>query len=1032
VLIKLLSIFSKSTIVTTAVFIYSFCCLNSIYAQQYGFLNYTTDNGLAQSQVTGMCQDKYGYLWFSTYGGVSRFDGIDYKNFSTNNGLLNNQVHSIFRDSKGDIWFGCMGGYSVFRNNKFFSKTFNNESNLESFAEYPANTMWLLFEDKTLVKIENGKTKTFTISDTNVTDTRNVIVGEKDELLISTNNGVFSFNTITGIFKGLNVTKGLNCSYIVGNGKNLAVATFGSGLFIFKNRKSFRSIGITTGLIDDAIRNLFYDSDDNLWVSTISGVSLIDPTFRIKNFNSANGLINNNIRFTGQDNEGNIWFGTDGKGIIKFTGKSVLNYTQSDGLSGDLVMSVLQDKSGAYWFATYGDGVTIFKNNTFTVLNDRDELANNIVWSLAQTPDEKIWMGTSKGLSVFDPRQEGKSQSKSKIKSYYQEDGLLSNKVTSLYADKNGKLWIGTKNGLNCFWKNKFISFDDKTEIFGFNSNIRCIVPDKVGNLWLASQKGLYRFDGKSATLFKFNNKVDDNTIYSLKFDNKNNLWVGSREGLFIFKNEKFIPIDVNNDAMSGNINFIMDDDQKLWFGTNTGIFELDLEAYYSNDTVIAKSYGRNEGLKGRETNMNAVYKDRYSNLWFGTDGGLVKIGKKRFSIDSKSLPFVHVSDVKILFENPDWEKITKNPLNDFGFPANVKVKYNQNHFTFYFTGISHTQPQKLRYKFMLEGFDQTWLPITETRYITYSNLSPGSYTFKVMAQNANGLWSKTPASFSFFIVAPFWKTWWFYSLCVLVGIIILMLLWRFRLAQLQRKNDTMQLFYKSKLMSLEQQSLNASMNRHFIFNSLNSIQYYINKQDKLEANKYLTNFAKLIRKNLDSSISGDLIPLSEELDRINLYLSLETMRFKDRFDYEIKISPMLDPNSILIPPMLFQPYIENSIWHGILPKEDYKGKILVDIHPLNNDNQLVEIEIQDDGIGISTSLGAKVETGSTHISRGIEITSGRLGLLKKLTNQDLEIIGPLDLTDASGKTTGTSVKLIISVKFPLKHQNKTEKVYEN
>jgi two-component sensor histidine kinase len=332
----------------------------------------------------------------------------------------------------------------------------------------------------------------------------------------------------------------------------------------------------------------------------------------------------------------------------------------------------------------------------------------------------------------------------------------------------------------------------------------------------------------------------------------------------------------------------------------------------------------------------------------------------------------------------------------------------------------------------MLEGFDPTWLPITETRYVTYSNLPPGLYKFKVMAQNANGLWSDKPATFEFFIVAPFWKTWWFYTICACVAMMIIYFLWQFRLKQLKRKNQTMQLFYKSKLLSLEQQSLNASMNRHFIFNSLNSIQYYINKQDKLEANKYLTNFAKLIRKNLDSSISGDLHPLSEEIERIKLYLSLETMRFKDRFDFEINVAPDLNPDTILIPPMLFQPYIENSIWHGILPKEGYKGHIKINITSKTSDNQLVVIEILDDGIGISTSLKNKVDTGSTHISRGIEITSGRLSLLKKMTNQNLEIIGPNDITDASGKTTGTVVKLIISVKFPVKAENFQDKVYEN
>lgn len=1007
--------------------------MNYGFAQQYGFLNYTTDNGLAQSQVSGMCQDNYGYLWFATWGGVSRFDGVEFKNYSTANGLLNNQVHSIYHDSNGAIWFGCMGGYSVYQNNKFTSKTYKNElaqADLVSFIEYPKNTMWLLFENKTLVKIEDGKTNFYSILDSTTKETRNIIIGNKNELLLSTESGVFSFNTIEGKFNRLNSFNNLNCSFLTSDGKNLAIATFGQGVFVYKNRKLLKNFTIETKLLDDFVRQVFYDTDGNLWISTISGVSLIDQKFNITNFNSTNGLINNNVRFTSQDNEGNIWFGTNGKGVIKFTGKSVLNYTQSDGLASDLVMSTLQAKDGTYWFGTYGDGVSVFKNNSFKTINDADGLANNLVWSIAQTPDNKIWFGTSRGLSVYDARLNDAVGQGNTIKSYFEEDGLLSNKVTSLFVDKNGKLWIGNKNGLNCFSNNKFNSFSKSAGIIG--GNIRSIVADKAGFLWLGGSSGLFRFDGKSAKLFKFNKKADDNTVYSLRFDNQNNLWVGTREGLFLFKNEKFIPIGFKNDAMAGDITFIMDDNEKLWFGTNSGIFELDLTAYYLNDTIISKSFGRNEGLKGRETNMNAVYKDRYNNLWFGTDGGLVKIGKKRFSIDSKSLPFVHISDIKIMFENPDWSKISKNKLNDFGFPNNVSVKHNQNNFTFYFTGISHTQPQKLRYKFMLEGFDQTWLPITETRYITYSNLAPGPYTFKVMAQNANGLWSKSPATFTFYIVAPFWKTWWFYSLCIFFIAAILFALWRFRLGQLKRKNQTMQLFYKSKLLSLEQQSLNASMNRHFIFNSLNSIQYYINKQDKLEANKYLTNFAKLIRKNLDSSINGDLIPLAEEIDRIKLYLSLETMRFKDRFDYEINIGPNLNPETILIPPMLFQPYIENSIWHGILPNEGHKGLIKININSSGSDNQLVDIEILDDGIGISASLRNKVETGSTHISRGIEITSGRLTLLKKLTNQDLDIIGPLDITDASGKTTGTSVKLIISVKFPVNQQNLSDKVYEN
>lgn len=997
------------------------CCMDTLQAQQYGFLNFTTDNGLAQSQVTGMCQDKLGYLWFSTFGGVSRYDGLEYRNFATNNGLVNNQVQSVFCDRLGNIWFGCMGSYSQYKNGKFSSYTFSSDlsqSNIVALNQFPkSSALWLLFDNASLVEVNGNQHRLYTISDTAITEARNFcIVGEK--ILIATNKGIVQFNKTSKSFETIEAFGRKNYSFIAVSNSQIVLSTFDDGIFFYDlNHKLLKHISAIDGLIDDSVRHLFIDSEGNVWVSTISGVSYISTSYSVTNFNTSNGLVNNNIRFTAQDNEGNIWFGTDGKGILKFTGKSVMNYTVADGLSGDLVMSVLQTGKNEFWFATYGNGVTHFDGKKYIHYTD---LVSDIVWTLAQDREGKIWMGTSNGLICYDGK---------KFTTYSEADGLLSGRVTSLYADKKGRLWIGNRVGLNYFYEGKIYTVSNA----GINGgNIRCIIPDKDGTLWLGSRAGLYQFNGKKAKLFKYNYSNEDNTVYCLRFDENNTLWVGTHEGLFRFKNEVFSRVDFEGDLISGNVNFIMPDKTKLWFGTNNGIYELNLAFLYASDSVVVRSFGRNEGLKGRETNMNAVYQDWQDNLWFGTDGGLVKIGKQRFSIDTKIKPFVHINDVKIFFEIPQWNKLSNQKPNEFGFPNTARVKYNQNHFTFYFTGISHTQPQKLRYKFMLEGFDQDWLPITETRYVTYSSLPPGTYKFKVMAQNANGLWSERPAVFNFTIVAPFWRTWWFYSLCVLFVALIIYALWQFRLNQIKRKNETTQLYYKSKLLSLEQQSLNASMNRHFIFNSLNSIQYYINKQDKLEANRYLTNFAKLIRKNLDSSISSDLIPLSEELERIKLYLSLENMRFKDRFEYSVEIDPSLSPEGIFIPPMLFQPYLENSIWHGILPKEDYLGHIYIRIFPKSTDNQLVIIEIEDDGIGLSTSLANKSETGSTHVSRGIEITSGRLNLLKKVTNQDLEIIGPLDITDPSGKTTGTLVRLVISVKIPPKAQNSSEIIHEN
>jgi len=216
----------------------------------------------------------------------------------------------------------------------------------------------------------------------------------------------------------------------------------------------------------------------------------------------------------------------------------------------------------------------------------------------------------------------------------------------------------------------------------------------------------------------------------------------------------------------------------------------------------------------------------------------------------------------------------------------------------------------------------------------------------------------------------------------------------------------------RSKLLALEQQSLNSSMNRHFIFNALNSIQYYINRQDKLAANKYLTDFAKLIRKNLDSS-EDNLTTLRDEIERLELYLKLEHMRFKDKFEYKINIDPNMDQHQIKVPAMMVQPFLENSIWHGLLPKQTL-GLVEVDI---TQNQGRISFSITDNGIGFENSMKSKTGTDS-HISKGMEITQSRIDLIKKATGQNIELRGPYQLNDETGHAIGTRVEIILPANF--------------
>lgn len=323
---------------------------------------------------------------------------------------------------------------------------------------------------------------------------------------------------------------------------------------------------------------------------------------------------------------------------------------------------------------------------------------------------------------------------------------------------------------------------------------------------------------------------------------------------------------------------------------------------------------------------------------------------------------------VRSFLQPTDWsEQSTGTDAN--GLPMGLQLAYRRNHLTFDYIGICLSEPDQVRYRYRLEGFDQDWLPPTDARFASYSNLAQGTYSFQVMSRVKNGPWSE-PTTFTFQITPPFWLRWWFFATCILILFGIGFGVLRYRANMRERTEPTRQLMLRSRMLQLEQQALNANMNRHFVFNALNSIQYHINKQDKATASRYLSSFAKLIRKNLDAS-ENDTTTLAEELERLELYLLLEHMRFKDKFEYRITVDPGVDLHQAQLPAMMLQPYVENSIWHGILPMEGTVCSRSI-FHWWMTIAFVFGSLIT--GIGIEKSMGAKADVPADHISRGIEM----------------------------------------------------------
>jgi len=310
----------------------------------------------------------------------------------------------------------------------------------------------------------------------------------------------------------------------------------------------------------------------------------------------------------------------------------------------------------------------------------------------------------------------------------------------------------------------------------------------------------------------------------------------------------------------------------------------------------------------------------------------------------------------------------------------------------------------------MLSGFDNDWIYCGSRRYASYTNLNGGDYVFKVKASDGDGRWSDNEISIPIHIELPLWKKPWFLLLTVVIASLAIYILYIYRIRQV-RHTEKLKTDFNKQLAQVEMRALRAQMNPHFIFNCLNSINRYIVKSDQATASLYLTRFAKLIRLILDNSNSKNVI-LSNELEALRLYIDMESLRFDKKFTYAIQVDEDINPESIELPPLIIQPYVENAIWHGLLHKEEGGN---LDIHISIEGQNMLRCEIHDNGVGREKAKEMKSKTATTRKSLGMKLTENRLTLLNEHAhlNASVEII---DLKSEENKPLGTKVILMIPV----------------
>lgn len=977
-------------------------------AQKHKFVSYSLEEGLSSTQVTAIIQDRSGYLWIGTHIGLNRFDGYTFKTNFPNEALLRNHINALLEDQQGRIWIGGPSGVGFLMDDRYVSiapPTGIEKLAVRTFVEDSKGQIWM-GTDQAGVLVYNGSELIQYTTENGLADNtvRALIIDENDQVVAGTTNGLSllegdHFVPISG--EGVNPTS--VTQIISDRDGGFWISTFSQGLFHFLDGRFENFTLEDNGLISNWIRSITLDSQNRIWCATKQGVTLFDGQ-KSKNFDARNGLSITTVNVVIQDQENNLWFGSDGGGILRFNNPAIANFTQDDGLSGNIIMSVLQDANGGYWFSSYRNGLTHIVDDEITRYDNLSGLNNNSMWGSFRDGKGHLWFGTSDGVTRFDGTN---------FVTYSLREGLPSQRVYAIAEDEQGQIWLGTKNGVAILKDGKFTNIAE-----GGGSSfdrVRHLHKDQRGNMWLATSNGVFSYDGRSFRHFTTDDGLSNVSVMSIAEDWSGNLWFGTDDGLTLYDQRTMIGVKVGEEPSQNLTNFLVfDDNNQLWVGTQQGIFRFDVENYYKDGSINCRFFGLLEGLLGLETNQNAAYKDSDGILWFGTNKGVTNYDPSEDEVPvNPDFPKIYITDIRPLTTKIDWTAQSDGIDSLTGLPINLKFNSNQRYLNIDFLGISLTDPEKVQYQYRLIGASEEWVSLGTKRDEAFPILPYGDYTFEVRAFDKNQRVSPETASFSFTILPPFYLSGWFIGLCFLIAAMIGYLVVRWQTQISNRKKEQQQLILQSKMLGLEQQTLNTSMNRHFIFNALNSIQYYINRQDKLSANLYLANFAKLVRKNLDST-QTNLVSLSEELERLELYLSLEHMRFSDKFSYEIVVDDFVDREEIKIPSMLLQPFVENSIRHGILPM-NREGRITIRI---GNSNEQVVFAIEDNGIGINTSMANKNLDRKDHVSMGMEITEERLNLLRKMTEKDFRIVGPYELKDESGATQGTRVEIIL----PLEH----------
>lgn len=956
-------------------------------AQKKDYTSFTVADGLPSNNVYRVLEDHEGFLWITTDAGIVRFDGKNFQLYTTQNGVPDNEVLYIEKEKDHRIWIGSYKQIPAYFDpvkNRFITPL-DQEKQL-----WFENTLQMIMKP-----LKNG----------------GMFYGNYNHLIFK-NGKLDSYGNNTGKWKGSIIEEfDDNSSLFWGFFEEKNSPNKNYGIFYYKGDQAVDSVMIVKGKPEIVKQGYSYKGKVYLWLTNtdecviLSDIKANPIRFKRDTIHLPEPALN--YSFT----EKNIYFPTYSGRIYIYDQE---NLQLKDIVHGDyLVNGYGEDSKGNQYVSTVDKGLIIYRNYRLKKVNIPKSFEHTNFMSIAQRKDGTLFAGNYHGEIAELKDGQFSVHSTTNIATAKIRKILFYGKDIFTFSEqgiyRNYKQRITISKSRNISFAKTAISYNDSIIIIGthfglaeLNTHtiktrelilnggpekirITALVKTKEPFFYFGSIDGLYRYNynnGECISL-EFKDHKLKNRITALGYTKDGLLWAAtSVNQLVVLKNDKIISIIYLETELNAIRSIIEGKPGDVWISGSNGIRTIQYSNSGNNFAYNIRKLTIKDGLQS-----NDVQELLYSNgTIYAATGSGVSIIPENYRFGEVDIP-THLVNMRI-------------DQQDTIIANTYQLKYGQQDVQMQFSGIDLDG----RFNYFQYQMDnhKNWTNLYENSL--NMQLRTGNHILKVRSVDVNGHFSNKILVIYLNVAVPFWQNLWFWVIFgILLQILIIYIINRYQ--KRRRETKLSKKIARVQTAALEQQAFTSLMNPHFMFNALNSIQHYINMQDRKNANRYLSDFASLIRKNFDAAFLS-FIELEEEIENIRIYLNLERMRFIDRLNYSITIDDELDTEDWMVPVMVLQPLLENAILHGIMPST-IPGEIDIKCTITNNDLQIV---ITDNGIGLQNSRTLKKE--NSHKSSGILLISKRIKALESFGTRPVSMA--MEPAFESITNPGNKVVLII------------------